>query len=98
MISKHIGLEADHRALVADHSQLSFCYQELVKRMSAVENELLVVKREKEELQFQLYNALPDIDEPQPNREQQQKVGTKKKSLTEMRQAVCCAIPAGFPK
>ena len=59
--------------------------------MKSLEKELLVVKREKEELQFQLYNALPDINEPQPNREQQQKVGTKKKSLTEMRQAVFCA-------
>ena len=58
--------------------------------MNGLESELLVVKREKEELRFQLYNALPDINEPQQNRQQQQKTGTKK-SLTEMRQAVCCA-------
>ena len=85
----HRALEANHRAREANHNGLSFCYQELMNRMNAAENELLVVKREKEKLQFELYNALPDIDEHQSNRQHQQMIGAKK-SLTEMRQAVYC--------
>ena len=85
----HKKMVSKHRKLESEYMNLSRSYQELVRRMNSVENELLVVKREKEDLQFEFYNALPDIKEPQLNRRNQQESGNKL-SLTQMRQAIYC--------